>query len=259
VIYLIIGGCVVTISLILAFVPKLVEVARIKEKANADFERCRGTHHARELRAAIDKHELALGRLMQEKRRIVAELDALAQSEAQEMERVVTLQLLNGSFLEVPGIGPRLKERIVHACFNGSLESLLRSQHVHGIGAEKAYAIRTWVQNMQRRLPQLVKGDFSGKDEIRAKYEVRKKELTASHGRVEKAIAPRERVIKLAYSALEPLESITSSTFRQALNGDRRAAEKIATHNVGAFAEWEAIPQWFSDVMKEPRKDALEA
>ena len=47
--YLIIGG-VLAFALFLAFVPKMVEARRIMAKANADYARCRGTYHARQLR-----------------------------------------------------------------------------------------------------------------------------------------------------------------------------------------------------------------
>ena len=54
-------------------------------------------------------------------------LDALGKEQTKEFKMALMMQLVNDLPLEVPGIGTKLKDRIIATCFDGSLESLLRS------------------------------------------------------------------------------------------------------------------------------------
>jgi len=243
------------VILLLAFLPKMIKQYRIMAKARADYARSRGTYHVRQIRAAITKHELALRPYVQESNRLTQELDALNKEQTKECERTLTMQLVNDLSLEVPGIGTKLKDRIITTCFDGSLESLLRSQYVPGIGKQKAHAIRVWVHDLQRQMPQLLVGDFVEKRDIQVKYEKRGRELSSRKEELAKIMESRQKLISYARQKLEPLESVTPLVFGGALRGDSKASDAVAKYTIGAFAEWEPLPMWFSDIMKDPAKE----
>lgn len=250
-------GAIIVSSLavivLLAFLPRMVEQYRIMAKAKADYARSRGTYHLRQIRAAITKHELALRPYIQENNRLTQELDALNKEQTKEFERTLTMQLVNNLSLEVPGIGTKLKDRIIATCFDGSLESLLRAQqYVPGIGKQKEYAIRVWVNNLQHQMPQLVASDFVGKREIQTKYEKKHRELSSRKRELAKIIKSRQKLISYAKQKIEPLEAVTRMVFGRALRGDSKASDAVAKYTIGAFAEWEPLPVWFSDIMKDP-------
>jgi len=253
VIYLIAGGALALVIAV-SFLPKVVRESRIFAKAREDYARSRGTHHARQLREAVKKHEAALRPFQSERSRLRDELDKLSQRESAELERSLTIALINGSFLDIPGIGAKLKDRIMQSCFDGSLGSLLRAHQVFGVGQEKSFAIRNWVHQMQRSFPQRLTGDFDGKEAVRQKYAARHEKLTEQLESINSKIGDRERVISEARAHLEPLESATPSDYRGALRGNHKTAEKVARHALGAFAEWESIPAWFAAVLREPNE-----
>lgn len=252
--FLIVGG-VIGFILVLAFVPKMIEESRIMSKAREDYLRCRGTHHARQLRSAIKRHEDPLRHLCRRREEIASELRAMDQRADAELRRALTIHLINTRFTEIPGIGTKLKDRIVQMCFDGTLESLLRSQHVHGVGQEKAAAIRSWVYRMKQTLPKLLDTGFPGKLEIIGKQRAKRERLSEQHNDLTRVLSSRERVIADAREGLAILEAVAVSDFREALRGHRKASQKIVGYAVGAFAEWERMPKWFVDILAAPGEE----
>jgi hypothetical protein len=194
-------------------------------------------HTTRQLAQAIRKQESALRPLREESERLRDELDGMVRSESADLERALTIALINESFLKIPGIGTKLKDRIMQACFDGSLGSLLRAQQVNGVGQEKSFAIRTWVSQIQRSFPKRLNGDFAGKGAILEKYAPRQRELDAQMESLDSEIKAREQVVSEARARQERLTSVSPRDFRRALRGNRKAAEKVARHALGSFAE----------------------
>ena len=252
-IYLIIGGCVLACAIFIAMLPKIVTSSRIVAQAREDYMRCRGTHHMQQILTSLNKHEAALRSHQTERDRVIRRLDSLAQRESEELKEVFVAILVRKSFLQIPGIGPTLRDRIVQTCFDGTLESLSRAYQVHGVGQEKGTAVRHWVHEMKRRLPALLRENFNGKKEIREKYITQEEQLKKKRDEVNVLLNRRENIIVQAQKHLEPLQSVTKADFRKALRGDRKAAARVADHAIGAFAEWETLPDWFAGILKEPR------
>lgn len=255
--YLIIGGALAFVLFLLR-VPTLVDRRRIARKAHADYARCRGTIHARQLRAGIHRHEVALRPLAAEKEKIGAAIESLARNELKDLKRALAIHLANGPLAEVRGIGPKLKDRIVEACFDGTLDSLLQAQHVQGVGEEKAVDIRVWVQETHKRMPQLLKGSFDGKTEVQAAVEQQRNELGARRSKLDRIIHARKGLLSQASQTLASLELITPAIYRAALNGDTAAAERVAAHTLGAFPEWEPAPKWFAVITSDPERKLYE-
>ena len=255
--YLIIGGAF-AFALFLLQVPRMLARRRVSKKAHADYARCRGTLHARQLRAGIKKHELALSPLSLERSRIGDALDSLSREEIKELRRALAASLVQGPLAEVRGIGPKLRDRIVEACFDGTLGSLKEAQQVPGVGEEMATDIRVWIQQTQSRLPQLLKGDFDGKGEILAAVGQRRDELNVCRNELEQILDARRDLLSQASEKLASLRLVTPTTYRAALQGDVEAAERVAAHTLGAYAEWESAPTWFTDITSEPDRNLHE-
>jgi len=251
--YAIAGGILVVALIALA--PWIAEERRITAKARADHARSRGTHHAKQLREAIRQHERALEPLRSERRRLQGKLSGLEQKKQAELQRALTISLINGSFVQIPGIGPKLKDRIMQTCFDGTLESLLGAYRVYGVGQEKSFAIRSWVHQMKRQFERSLQEDFTGKSGIHSKYSARSEELACELEAMSSRIARREKVIEAAEKHVRPLEGITPKAFCKALRGDQAAAERVGAHSVGAFAEWEPLPKWFRVILRNPDEE----
>jgi len=250
VLYLI--GAGILLAVLAALTPWIGEARRIAKTAREDHAGSRGTHHAKQLREAIRLHERHLQPLRGEHTKLQAELNGIARREQAELERALTQALIDSSFLKIPGIGPKLRDRILGTCFDGSLDSLLRAHQVYGVGQEKSFAIRNWVQQMRRGFTSRLEEDFPGKSEVQAKHSARSEELARRLKSLSSRIARREEVVAVAGEHLAPLERTTPRTFRRALRGDQPAAERVGAYVTGAFAEWEPLPDWFAAILKEP-------
>ncbi|MBU1049454.1 hypothetical protein KKG90_05445 [Candidatus Bipolaricaulota bacterium] len=224
-------------------------------KAHADYARSRGTLHARQLHAGIAKHELALRPLIVERERIGAAIDSLARGELNELRKSLANDLVHGPLAEIRGVGSKLKNRIVESCFDGTLESLNTAQQVPGVGPEMALDIQTWIQQMQNRMPQLLKGDFEGKAAIVDAYQQQRSVLSTQRARLERMIQRRTDMLAQAKRKMASLETATPAIYRQALLGDVQAAERVAAHTLGVFPEWEDAPDWFAELITDPERE----
>jgi len=251
--YLIIGGAL-AFGLFLISMPRMLALRRVTKKAHADYARCRGTRHARQLRAGIKRHKLAVRNLVLERDTISNALDSLAREEMKELRQALEKHLAHGPLAEVRGIGPKLRDRIVDECFTGTLTSLKNAQKVPGVGADTAQDIRTWVQETQQRMPQLLKDSFDGKQEIVDAVEQRRSNLLSRRAGLDRALNAQQDLLSTATKKLATLELVTPAMYRTALLGDAAAAEKVAAHTLGVFPEWETEPNWFRDIVKDPDK-----
>lgn len=251
--YLYIGGAL-AFGLFLLWTPKALTWRRVTKKAHADYASCRGTLHARQLRVGITKHELALRSLIVERNRMDDAMDSLARCELNELRQALASSLVNGPLSEVRGVGPKLRDRIAEGCFNGTLESLNEVQLIPGVGLDMARDISAWVQQMRNRVPELLRGDFEGKAAIQEAYNQQRDDLVASRSQLENTIQSRRDMLSQAKRKLIVLELATPAVYRQALQGDAEAAERVATHTIGVFPEWEPAPEWFAELTSEPER-----
>lgn len=253
----IIGALLLLACVLLLFlIPQLMKEARAGRKAREDFMLCRGTQHARQLKEALDHHQQALAPVVTEKKQAAAKLEKLGDREREELSRVLETHLVDTQFTEIPGIGPTLKNRIMQSCFRGSLDDLLTTSGVQGVGEERAAAIRRWVYRWKQEMPRLLEREFPGRRPIVEAYQSRRKELNEQLKRLQRAISIRQEVITTASVELAKLEGVGVQDFRFALLGDHEAAERVGTYTVGAFAAWAKPPAWFVKTMREPGEDA---
>ena len=251
--FVVIAIAIVVIVLI-ALAPRIIEASRIMSRAREDYLRCRGTNHARILQSAIKRHQEALRVLYSARDNIEHKLQRVNNQITEELRQVLITYLVNSRFTNIPGIGSTLRDRIVRTCFDGTLDSLNRSPHVRGVGPEKAAAIRAWVYQMNRVIPALLKSDFPGKQDVLEKHQAERQQLVQKREDLSEKIITRERVIDRAREGLASFAGVTIADFRKALRGNREASRKIADYSLGAFAEWDSMPEWFAAILTEPEE-----
>ena len=253
--YFLVGIAAAALIALIALSPRLVEATRIAKQAREDYTRCRGTHHSRQLDTAIKRHESSLRVLLSDRDDVDSKLARMDQQADRELRRTLARHLVETRLTDVPGIGAKLKGRIVQACFDGSLESLNRAYHVRGVGPEKAAAIRSWVYRMNQSMASMLQAEFPGKSEILDKQKAKRQKLTEKRADLDERTTSRKRVIDTAREGLDALADVKVSDFRKALRGDREASRRIAFYSLGAFAEWDRMPTWFAAILTEPGEE----
>ncbi len=228
----------------------------LSRRAREDFERCRGTHHARQLRDAAAKHEEALHSLEKDKAEAERELLRLKDGERRDLTRTLVQQLARSQLATVPGIGVTLRDRILESCFTGTLESLMYASNVHGVGPEKAAAIRSWVARLQRDLPSLITRDFPGKAEVIKEYFTRQKQLSERSAALVKAIEREQRAVQLIAEGRARLGDVGENDFKLALCGNSAAAARVSAYTVGLFPPWNRTPAWYVELIAGPEGKA---
>jgi hypothetical protein len=228
----------------------------LSRRAREDFERCRGTKHARQLRDAAAKHEGALHDLEKGKAEAEKDLSRLRDGERRDLTRTLVQHLARSQLATVPGIGVTLRDRILESCFTGTLESLTHASSVHGVGPEKATAIRSWVVRSQRDLPSLITRNFPGKAGVVQEYYTRQKQLSERSAALLEAIEREKRATQVIAEGLARLDDVGENDFRLALEGDPAAAARVNAYTVGLFPPWDRVPAWYVELVAGPEGKA---
>ncbi len=162
VILIAIGGVACFLAF-LGVLPWLVREAEITRKARTDYRLCRGTHHVRQLQAAIARHRSATRRICRKQQDIERQRQDLSKHETSELNKALCTYIVQTRLTEVAGVGAKLKERIIATCFDGTLESLYRARAVRGVGQEKMMAINAWIRQVRNELPVKGRVGFPGR------------------------------------------------------------------------------------------------
>jgi len=220
------------------------------QEASKDYAASRGTAHKKSLLKARDivKNRLnTLGGSIKEEENKAKQLSV---ERGRRIEAAAATLIVRNEF-KVPGIGDKLKERILAQCFNGSLSSLYNASRVHGIGPQKADAIRQWIRWAEQRQRLLIQAGFPGKKEIEKEYERRESESSERLVSLRSDAFQSKKLLSQIDEGLHSLLNISSSTFRKALKGDEEAASKVARYILGVYPDWEEEPLWFSEAMEQ--------
>ena len=179
-----------------------------------------------------------------------ARVKQLEISRMRELEVAASTFLVHNELKKISGIGETLKQRILQQCFEGTLSSLIRVDRVHGIGREKADAVRLWIREAIPRLPGIIQGEFKGKSEIVRKFDELESKTTNQMSLFMRDLQEKDALSARIDKEVGRLSLVRSSTFRRALRGDSKAASQVSQFMYGTFPEWEEIPNWFRNAMK---------
>ncbi len=219
-------------------------------KASNDYRNARGTKHFKLLQGIFTSLNKKKAEIINSITDLEVQIKRLDRRRMQELEVAASKFVIQKELTNVSGIGEILKKRIIQLCFKNTLNSLDNVEHIQGVGSEKALAIRLWVKDAIHRLPEVIQGDFQGKQKIMMKFEKSLNETTNQRSSLMQDLQKVEEVISKIDKEVRWLSLISTSTFRRALKGDIIAVSQVSQYMRGTFPEWEEIPKWLKIVKK---------
>lgn len=231
--------------LLLFFDTDSVKKRQLKKLATHDYEQARGTAHrllleqaAWALLAQIADYQRKTDGAKKQMKRDIEQRDA-------ELKQALVRWLVENHLQEVPGIGDRLKREVIHSIFKGNLDDLREAYLVLGIGQQKQQYINQWIKNYNAQIPYRLQQHFPGKLEIGRKYQQAIEEQVQLIEAAEKAQEdPRARLIPIDRE-LRWLKEIEAKHFIRAYLEPGLDREDLDRYQIGVFAEWETMPDWF--------------
>ena len=223
---------------------------RLWLQARNDYRTARGTSHLKLLKICLRNLQSRIRLTSSDLEKTRKYKEQLPNDRDIELETAATTYLVNLEFKNIPGIGPVLRERIMRSCFNGRLASLRNASQVYGIGEQRAYAITIWVNQAERKLPQILNGSFPGKEETNRKYDRLEKEASQEIIDTEDHLSEMQKLEKNCVAGLANLKKVHVSTFVKSYKGDFEASGLVADYLIGCFPEWGKIPDWFKSVLE---------
>lgn len=225
----------------------------LHRRAAHDYDNARGTQHLKLLRHALDAN-------LQKHRLCQVELDAVRKDKNKveaktmgEWQHALIEHLLKTRLQEIRGIGPALSGILyAYAHGQGNLTSLrLASKNIQGIGPSRQADIDAWVARYEAAIPTLVANDFPGKQEIQARYTGHITALSAKIDRLETKKKTVLAEIERIRAAIATLNKVNKHSFLQTLQGTHKMPDEVEQYLRGAFPEWEPVPDWFANLIKE--------
>ena len=253
--YLVISGSVLTIIIIvtlftLFILPIILYKLKILAKARRDYRAARGTFHLEQLEKSHKQLKKALKKsekeLLNQKRQLVM----LENEKSARLKKAMTTHLVITRLTEIDGIGPILRDRIISQCFNGTLKSLAKARYIQGIGNEKMWAIKNWINRVQSQLPQLMTGYFPEKARIENEFHSKIKKLQSEMIEAATSIGHLNKLRKYATDEIERLRKVTTFQFYKSHQGKNRASKAVNEYLKGSFPEWGRMPEWFEILIK---------
>ena len=249
VIWVSLGLCTVLIVL-LALAPTIEYQFKLRKRTKVDYMNARGTMLRNIVRNCLVNLNRNISDLESNIRQLKSRTTKLSRQKDKELEVKLTTHIVIRELDKIPGIGRVLTDRIMRLCFDGTLNSLNYIGNIQGIGEEKSYAIRRWVSNTRRKMPQLLRTDIPGKSQIVTKFAVLDRDLEGELKAHDSELANRLHLRNEAVEALDPLESVDASVFLNAHKGDVSSSETVSCYFVGVFPEWRRMPEWFKTLVE---------
>jgi len=241
--YILIG--VISILLINKILSKMKFWFLKRNYGKYDYDSARGTHHKKiietkytKLKVDVDKTRNQLLSAQNTLKTIISEKDL-------KLEKRITTIIFENEFTNINGIGSVLRDRIRRQCFNGTLDSLRYASSVQGIGDEKRYDINQWISRTRQKLPQLLKGEFQGKQSINKEYTKKIQDANRIIDVLTNDFNPKNELRKTVALELVKLSKVKLSTFVASYNGDQEASQIVTEYLLGCFPEWRTMPLWF--------------
>jgi chromosome segregation ATPase len=122
---------------------------------------------------------------------------------------------------------------------------------VPGIGESKQRDINIWIQKYERRIPQLLEQDYVGKTAIKNRYTTKISQLEDNISELRGRQEILNKKIAKADKEINRLKEVTIADFILAVQSPENTKPAIEHYFQGAFAEWEPMPKWFKDIMRE--------
>ena len=249
---ILIAAFILLTLLIVLVLPPMLRQSRIASRARRDYAQARGTHHLHQIRESLGILTDRLKNLEKERHKLNHDIQTLAEQRSSELSSALCRHIAQTHLTDVDGIGPKLRDRIIATCFDGTLDGLRHADNrVYGVGQKKAWDIWIWVLKWKPQLPELLKEDFPNKAAISEKYDRKEREYKRRLKETEEGIQEMGDLKTLAAAEEKRLSQVTVAHFRQAYREDKDASQVVDEYLQGAFPEWAPMPSWFKILISE--------
>jgi len=232
--------------------PEIINYLTISSQGYKDYRLCRGTQHLKQIRASLKILKQKIKDLVSQKNHLEKSIEENITLKVSNLRKTLVTHLVTTELDSVDGIGSKLKSAIIRTCFDGTLQSLHRTQgRVYGIGDSKQWALSQWAKAIESRLPELLAKDFPGKEKISEEYVKKDKELNNELEKINKELGSLFDLEKIAKSAEERLGKIRPRHFTSAYKDNKESSAFVNEYIKGAFPEWGPMPNWFKTLISE--------
>jgi len=245
----IIGGFF-SVPLLIKALISLESIIKKYSISRREYNKSRGTAHKKLLQNQLKKIKTMI---KNEENLLKKHRDKKSNTEKEKIKEIdyaATTYIFNKDFTNIPGIGRILKERIQRSVFNGTLDSLYRCNRVQGIGEQKYWEIRRWIEYTKRTMYRVIESNFPGKQGIVARYNKQLIEIGKNIQEVEERLSRLRDYSSQAEKDLKKLSRVTSGTFNKSYGGDEEASKLVTEYHLGLFPEWQRMPTWFKEMME---------
>jgi len=217
----------------------------LSQQAVRDYKNARGAFHLELMTSARDRLNTQYDDCNEQISSDKHFLSALGAKQRNELRRTLSNHIVATRLIDVPGIGHKLSTKITRSVYHGSLSDLRNAYRVYGVGETRQYDINRWVNAYEQLIPQLLQQDFPGKHGIIENYAARRRGSEESLDRLTVQAGELKRQLDHLTSEIERLQQVTSKDFVNAVRGEHVDQQALDHYQRGAFAEWEAMPDWF--------------
>ena len=179
------------------------------------------------------------------------ELNEILLKQESDFEQHLAEQIVEKKLINVPGIGKILRDDIITNCFDGTISSLLKANHLKGIGPEKYVNIYEFVGKVELYISEKITTRFPGKANIEAKYETSIKALRNIISKLSSELRPLEELYTTANDEKLKLGTINVMDFVKASKGDSNSSQQVTKFINGVFTEWDKMPDWFKILIRK--------
>jgi hypothetical protein len=224
----------------------------LRARAQKEYCDARGTIHLKQIEPSLRRLDLAIESIEFNLGACEERLKDIEYSKTDGLKKALARHIVDTYFLDVPGIGPKLSDRIIYECFDGTIKSLTKAERlVEGVGPEKGKAIRKWAQSHGRKYKQYMKADFPKKEEILKEAKEQVAHVRKEIGELEKQRKALEPVQQSAMGHRNQLRTIRIKHFVRSYRGDPDASLIVTKYLNGAFPPWASMPMWFKKLISD--------
>lgn len=242
------------VALIICFlllVPSIHNQIRFHLLIRRDYKLARGTLHKKQLSKSLKLLNGKIKKFEKTKKNILVTIQHLDGKRNKRLKKELSSILVHSRLTDVEGIRQILKERIIHNCFDGSLNSLRRASVLEGIGEQKYSALMNWVKEMENKMPYLLEKDFPNKNKINEEFKNEELQLKKQQRNIEEQIAPMNELKKIASTEMERLNKVNISHFKRCYKSNNESMEYVNNYLNGIFPEWAPMPKWFKILISD--------
>ena len=223
----------------------------LEQVAKREYTQSRGTAHAQLLRDARKRIERNNSQIIQKISSLKKEWQTRYNQSQSQLTDALHRHIVMTHLNEVPGIGAKYQDLIITHVFHRRLSDLRFSSNISGIGEVKQYQINLWINKYEAQTQELLKTNFPGKAEIISSnlppIEAIRKEVEMLERSSQKLQNQMGQIDKV----LAEYCNLTEEQFVRARITQGEHNLKIDNYLRGIFAEWESVPAWFQELIKE--------